>query len=137
MEAQPEKGRGTMTSNPTLTPVLNSEWTRSYAAVPPAIPPHLPLASGGWYHGHPAEADGPGRVPLVESRTKSVGLAFVLAVAFGPVGLCYVSTNVGLVATALTAGTLAVVGGFWPLLLIWPLAVLGSVWGAGRVRTSG
>jgi hypothetical protein len=127
-----------MATNPTLTPVLNSEWTRSSAAVPDVIPPHPALASGGWYHGLPSEGVGPGRIALAEPRHKSVGLAFVLSLLFGPVGLCYVSVNAGLVATALTAGTLLVTGaGFVPLLVIWPLCVLGSVWGAGHVRVGG
>lgn len=127
-----------MATNPTLTPVLNSEWTRSSAAVPDVIPPHPALVSGGWYHGLPAEGVGPGRMPLTERAPKSAGLAFVLSVLFGPVGLCYVSVNAGLVATALTAGTLLVAGaGFVPLLVIWPLCVLGSVWGTGHVRVSG
>jgi hypothetical protein len=127
-----------MPSNPTLTPVLNSEWTRSYAAVPAAIPPHPPLTSGGWYHGQTGETAGPGRMPLTESRPKSAALALVLGVLLGPVGLCYVSVNAGLVATALTAVILLVAGvGFVPLLVIWPLAVFGSVWGAGHVHVSG
>ncbi|HEV7646874.1 MAG TPA: hypothetical protein VGP26_01820 [Actinophytocola sp.] len=126
-----------MATNPTLTPVLNSEWTRSHAATPDAIPPHPALLSGGWYHGTSVELVGPGRMPLSRLRAKSAGLAFVLSVLFGPVGLCYVSVNAGLVATALTAGTLLVAGaGFVPLLVIWPLCVLGSVWGAGHVRVS-
>ncbi|MGH3759003.1 hypothetical protein [Actinophytocola sp.] len=127
-----------MATNPTLSPVFDAEWTRSSAMVPVAIPPHPPLLSGGWYRGHAAEAPGPGRVPPAEPATRSVGLAFVLSVLFGPVGMCYVSTNAGLVATALTAVTLLVAGaGFVPLLVIWPLAVLGSVWGAGHVHVSG
>lgn len=127
-----------MTSNPTLTPVLNSEWTRSSAAIPDAIPPHPPLASGGWYHGQTPEPAGPRRMPVTVRTPKSVGLAFVLGVLFGPVGLCYVSANVGLVATTLTATTLVVAGaGFVPLLVIWPLAVLGSVWGVGHARVGG
>jgi hypothetical protein len=127
-----------MPSNPTLTPVLNSEWTRSTAAVPTAIPPHPPLTSGGWYHGQTGEAAGPGRIPVTAARPKSAALAFVLGVLLGPVGLCYVSVNAGLVATALTAVILLVAGaGFLPLLVIWPLVVLGSVWGAGHVRVGG
>lgn len=113
-------------SNPTITPVLNSEWTRSYASIPEAILPHPELQSG------------PGRIPLNEPRPKSAGVAFVLAMLFGPVGLCYVSARVGLVATALSAAILLVAGaGFVPLLAIWPLAVWGSVWGAGHVHVSG
>jgi hypothetical protein len=119
-------------------PVINSDWTRSSAAIPAAIPPHPPLLSGGWYHGRSPEEPGPGRPPLTEPVPKSVGLAFVLGVLFGPVGLCYLSANVGLVATALTAVVLVVAGaGLVPLLVIWPLAVLGSVWGAGHVHVSG
>jgi hypothetical protein len=115
-----------MASNPTLSPVLNADWVRSTAVTPVAIPPHPPLVSG------------PGRISSSEGAPKSVGLAFVLSMLFGPVGLSYVSVNVGIAATALTAVTLLVAGaGFVPLLVIWPLAVLGSVWGAGRVRASG
>lgn len=77
-------------------------------------------------------------MPLKERTPKSAGLAFVLSMLFGPVGLCYVSVMGGVMATALTAVTLLVAeAGFAPLLVIWPLAVLGSVWGAGRVRASG
>jgi hypothetical protein len=115
-----------MASNPTLSPALNADWVRSTATTPVAIAPHPPLASG------------PGRMPLNERAPKSAGLAFVLGMLFGPVGLCYVSVMGGVVATALTAVTLLVAeAGFVPLLVIWPLAVLGSVWGAGRVRASG
>jgi hypothetical protein len=127
-----------MATNQTLTPVLNEEWTRSTAEIPAVIPPHPPLLSGGWYHGQPSEQTGPGRYPLTRPARKSVGLALVLSVLFGPAGLCYVSANVGLVATALTAATLVVAGaGLTPLLVIWPLAVLASVWGTGRVRARG
>jgi hypothetical protein len=127
-----------MATNPTLTPVVNAEWTRSHAAIPDAIPPHPALLSGGWYHGTGAELVGPGRMALREPRKKSAGLAFVLSVLLGPVGLCYVSVNAGLVVTALTAGTLLVAGlGVVPLLVIWPLCVFGSVWGADHVRVSG
>jgi hypothetical protein len=125
-------------ANQTTIPVINSEWTRSSAAIPAAFPPHPPLLSGGWYHGGSPEVPGPGRAPLTEPAPKSVGLAFVLGVLFGPIGLCYVSANVGLVATSLTAAVLVVAGaGLVPLLVIWPLAVLGSVWGAGHVHVSG
>lgn len=114
-----------MTTNPALSPVINADWVRSTAAIPVAIPPHPPLAAG------------PGRMPLNQRAPKSVGLAFVLSVLFGPVGLCYVSVNVGVAATALTAVVLLVAeAGFVPLLVIWPLAVIGSVWGAGRMRVS-
>jgi hypothetical protein len=115
-----------MAINQTMTPVLNEEWTRSTAAVPAAIAPHPPLLSG------------PGRFPLAKPTRKSVGLALVLSVLFGPIGLLYVSINVGLAATAVSAATLVIAGaGAVPLLVIWPLAVLGSVWGAGRERARG
>lgn len=123
--------------NPTITPVLKPEWVRSNASVPVAIAPHPPMRSGGRYHGPTVEPAGPGRLPVAEQRPKSVVVAFVLGLLFGPVGLCYVSARVGLVATALTAVILLVAGaGFVPLLVIWPLALLGSVWGAGHVHVS-
>ena len=127
-----------MASNPTLTPVPNTEWNRSNAAVPQAIPPHPALTSGGWYHGERGEPAGPGRIPVTAETPKSPLVALVLSILFGPVGLCYVSVNAGLVATALTAVILLVAGaGFLPLLVIWPLAVLGSVRGAGHVHAGG
>jgi hypothetical protein len=127
-----------MATNQTLTPVLNEEWTRSTAEIPAVIQPHPPLLSGGWYHGLPSEPTGPGRYPLAVPASRSVGLALVLGVLFGPVGLCYVSANVGLVATAVSAVTLVVAGvGLVPLLVIWSLAVLGSVWGTARMRARG
>ncbi|HEY7592410.1 MAG TPA: hypothetical protein VH969_04590 [Actinophytocola sp.] len=113
-------------SNPTITPVLNSEWTRSYASIPVAIQPHPELQAG------------PGRIPVNQPRPKSAGVAFVLSMLLGPVGLCYLSARAGLIATVLSAVVLLVAGaGFVPLLVIWPLAVLGSVWGAGHVHVSG
>lgn len=122
----------------TLTPPAVNWSAKSFSTAPAVIPPHPALASGGWYRGSPTETIGPGRYPIEESRQKSVGLAFVLSVLFGPVGLCYVSANAGLVATALTAGLLLVAGvGFLPLLLIWPLAIAASVWGAGHVAVTG
>lgn len=127
-----------MATNPTLTLILDEEWTRSTAVVPAVIPPHPPLLSGGWYHGLATEAVGPGRMPLTKSAPKSVGVAFVLSVLFGPMGMCYVSANAGLTATALTATALIIASaGLAPLLAIWPLAVLGSVWGAGHLRVRG
>ncbi|HEY0450705.1 hypothetical protein [Actinophytocola sp.] len=129
-----------MATRSTLNPTaVAADWyAKPFSAAPAAIPPHPPLVSGGWYHGSPAEPTGPGRYPIEQPRHKSVGLAFVLSVLFGPVGLVYVSANVGLVATALTAVVLLVAGmGFLPLLLIWPLAVAAAVWGAGHVVVSG
>ena len=126
-----------MATNQTLSPELRPGWIRSTAETPAAFPPHPPLQSGGWYRGSPSEAPGPGRYPLAEPAPKSVGLALVLSVLLGPVGLCYVSANVGLVATALSAATLLIAGGLVPLLVIWPLSIIGSVWGAGHVRVSG
>jgi hypothetical protein len=127
-----------MTTNQTLSPELRPEWIRSTAHTPAAIPPHPALQSGGWYRGSPSEASGPGRYPLAEPAPKSVGLAVVLSVLLGPVGLSYVSATAGLVATTLAATTLLIVGaGLVPLLVIWPLSIIGSVWGAGHVRVSG
>jgi hypothetical protein len=68
----------------------------------------------------------------VPPATKSAGLAVVLSVLFGPLGLCYLSTTGGLVATVLTVAVLGYSGSFLPLLLLWPLAVAGAVWGAAQ-----
>ena len=127
-----------MATNQTLSPVLNSEWTRSTAVIPKSIPPYPSRWSDDRHRWQSAEPVGAGRLPLNEPRPKSTGLAFVLSVLFGPVGLCYVSATAGLVATVSTAVILLVAGaGFVPLLVIWPLSVLGSVWGAGHVHVSG
>jgi hypothetical protein len=106
--------------------VVHEEWVpRSRATAPAAFPPHPPLRSGGWYHASTTEAPGPGRPVAVRTR-KSVGVAAVLGVLFGPVGLCYLSLALGLTATAVTA---VVVGyaGLPSLLLLWPLSILAAV----------
>lgn len=107
----------------TLTAVTNPDWRpQSSARVPKAIPPH---PAAGWY-------------PDEQPAEKSVGLAVVLTVLFGPVGLCYLSALAGLVVTTLTAVVLLVAGmGFLPLLLIWPLSVGVAVWSTGHVRVTG
>jgi hypothetical protein len=107
--------------------VIHAEWVpRSQATAPLAFPPHPPLQSGGWYHASMTEAPGPGRPPVAVRTRRSVGVAVVLGVLFGPLGLCYLSLAFGLTAAALTA---VVVGyaGLPALLLLWPLSVLAAV----------
>jgi hypothetical protein len=102
---------------------------KSAAAVPRVFPPHPPLQSGGWYHGQAVEVPGPGRPPVDEPVEKSARLAMVLAAIFGPLGLFYLSANGGLAATVVTVAVLGAAGmGFWPLLLLWPLAVAVAAW---------
>lgn len=100
-------------------------WTpRSQASKPDVFPPHPPLQSGGWYRGVVVEASGPGRPPVVPPVRKTTWAAVVLAVLFGPLGLCYASAKGGLLATVLTVAVLGYAeAGFLPLILIWPLAV--------------
>jgi len=74
------------------------------------------------------ELPGPGRPPVELPRPrKSDGLAILLTVLFGPLGLCYLSVRGGLVATV---GVVAVLGfadmGFLPLVLLWPLSVVAA-----------
>ena len=110
--------------------VIHAEWVpRSHATAPTAFPPHPPLQSGGWYHASMIEAPGPGRPPVVIRAKKSLGVAVVLGVLFGPLGLCYLSLALGLAATALTA---VVVGyaGLPALLLLWPVSILVAAWRA-------
>jgi hypothetical protein len=116
----------------TRTATLANWAPRSHASTPTAFPPHPPLQSGGWYRGSTVEAPGPGRPPVVPPAKKSAGLAVVLSVLFGPLGLCYLSTTGGLVATVFTVGVLGYSGSFLPLVLLWPLAVAGAVWGAAQ-----
>ena len=99
---------------------------RSYVTTPPAFPPHPPLQSGGWYRGSLAELPGPGRPPVVvPPARKSTGVAVLLTVLFGPLGLCYLSGTGGLVATVVVVAALGLSGmGFLPLLLLWPLCVV-------------
>jgi hypothetical protein len=103
--------------------------TRSNAIAPVVYPPHPPLQSGGWYHRTSVELPGPGRPPLTAPPTrKSMSVAVLLTVLFGPLGLCYVSVPGGLVATVTTVAVLGFVGsGFTPLLVLWPLAVVAAV----------
>lgn len=101
-----------------------ADWApASHATKPDVFPPHPPLQSGGWYHGTTAEVPGPGRPPVVPPTTKSAGLAVLLTVLFGPLGLAYLSANIGLVATVLTVAILGYVGSFLPLLVIWPITI--------------
>ena len=110
-----------------------ADWApTSHASTPRAFPPHPPLQSGGWYHGATAEAPGPGRPPVVPPTAKSTGLASLLSVLFGPLGLCYLSSSGGLVATVGTVAVLGYFGSFLPLLLIWPVSVAAAVWGSRR-----
>jgi hypothetical protein len=110
-----------------------ADWApASHASTPAAFPPHPPLQSGGWYHGATAEAPGPGRPPVIPPVTKSPGVAVGLAVLGGPLGLCYLNVNAGLVATVLTVAVLGFVGSFLPLLVVWPLAVALAVRGVRR-----
>jgi hypothetical protein len=73
---------------------------------------------------------------------KSLSLAVVLCVLFGPLGLCYLSAGVGLAATVLAAVVAGVAGLPW-LLLVWPLSVamaasrlFVTASGPGGARTS-
>lgn len=101
---------------------------RSHASTPLAYPPHPPLQSGGWYRGTMVELPGPGRPPVLMPRPrKSDGLAIVLAVLFGPLGLCYLSVRGGLVATVAAVAVLGFADmGFLPLVLLWPLSVVAA-----------
>lgn len=106
---------------------------KSRASTPLAVPPHPPLQSGGWYRGAMHELPGPGRPPVVAPRPKkSTGLAALLTLLFGPLGLCYLSTTGGLVATVVAVAVLGYAG-FWSLLLLWPLSVAVAVT-ASRLR---
>lgn len=100
----------------------------SHASTPLAYPPHPPLQSGGWYRGTMIELPGPGRPPLVAPHPrKSAGLAILLTVLFGPLGLCYLSVTGGLVATVVVLAVLGFAGmGFLPLLLLWLLTVAAA-----------
>ena len=96
----------------------------SHASTPLAFPPHPPLQSGGWYRGTMVELPGPGRPPvLTPPARRSTAVAVVLALLFGPLGLCYLSTTGGLVATVAVVAVLGMAGSFLPLLLLWPLCV--------------
>ena len=113
---------------------LKTGMTPSQASIPTAFPPHPPLQSGGWYHATTIEAPGPGRPPVVTPTPKSARLAIALAALLGPLGLCYLSTTGGLVATVIAVGILGFADvGFLPLLLLWPLSVAAAVWGV-RLR---
>jgi hypothetical protein len=102
---------------------------KSIATVPRVFPPHPPLQSGGWYHGQTAEAPGPGRPPVDPPAEKNAALAMTLTALFGPLGLLYLSANGGVAATVVTVAVLGMAGmGFWPLLLLWPLAVATAAW---------
>jgi hypothetical protein len=118
----------------TMTVTYLADWhPKSQATTPAAFPPHPPLQSGGWYHGSAAEAPGPGRPPVVVPAKKSLGLAVLFTVLFGPLGLCYLSVNYGLVATVLAVGILGYAGmGFLPVLFIWPMTVAVAAWLTAR-----
>lgn len=91
---------------------------------PAPIPPHPPLVSGGWYRGiSPDEVLGPGRYPVEPPQDRSVGTALLLALLFGPAGLCYVTVWGGLISSVLTATAVALLG-FEPLLIAWPLSAV-------------
>jgi hypothetical protein len=112
---------------PSYTKTVRTNLTpRSRAKQPAAYPPHPPLQSGGWYHGTAFEALGPGRVATPEPPRKSSGLAVLLSVLFGPLGLFYLSTTAGLVATVVTGGALVAMGAL-SLLFLWPLAIVTTI----------
>jgi hypothetical protein len=82
------------------------------------------------------ELPGPGRPAVLSAPVrKSTRLAVLLAALFGPLGLCYLSTTGGLVATVAVVAVLGLSGlGFLPLLLLWPLCVAVAA-GASRLRS--
>jgi len=82
-------------------------------ATPAAIPPHPPLMAAG------------GGTPI-QPVGGSVGAALVLAVLFGPAGLCYTSVTGGLMAIGVT-GIALILFGFVALAVIWPLAIVAAV----------
>ena len=94
---------------------------KTSGATPPAIPPHPPLLSGGWYRSG-GEVLGPGRYPVRSPADKSVGVALLLSVLFGPAGIGYTSITAGLIACGVSAISL-ILFGFVSLLVIWPLAI--------------
>lgn len=81
----------------------------------------------GWtWTGH----TGPLPPPVVPTREKSVGVAIVLTLFFGPFGMFYstVGGALAMLAVLFVGGFLAF-GLFW--FLLWPIAWVGSmVWGA-------
>jgi hypothetical protein len=117
----------------TRTTTLAKWAPRSHATKPAAFPPHPALQSGGWYQASPLEAPGPGRPPVIPTTKKYAGLAVLLSVLFGPLGLCYLSMTGGLVATVFTVGVLGYSGSFLPLIVLWPVAVaVAAAWGSRR-----
>jgi hypothetical protein len=113
-----------MTNSVQLDQRFTALMSESTGSVPRPIPPHAPLASGGWYHGASLEEVlGPGRFPVEVPGDKSVGLALALTLVFGPFGLCYLSLPGGLICVALTS-ILVFLFGAAPLLIVWPLAML-------------
>ena len=92
-------------------------------STPAAIPPHPPLVSGGWYRSLVRrEVLGPGRYPLEAPVDRSVGAAVALSAVIGPLGICYSSVTVGMIAIGVTAVAL-VLFGIVALLVVWPVAI--------------
>lgn len=100
---------------------------KSFSTKPVAFAPHPPLVSGGWYNGSDQEIVGPGRYPVPRPKDKTTGSALLWTFFFGPLGLCYLSVNAGVVATALTAAALVLSGSAIALAVIWPIVMLLSV----------
>jgi hypothetical protein len=100
---------------------------KSFSTKPVAFAPHPPLVSGGWYNGSDQEIAGPGRYPVPRPKDKTAGSALLWTFFFGPLGLCYLSVNAGVAATALTAAALILSGSAIALAVIWPIVMLLSV----------
>jgi hypothetical protein len=100
---------------------------KSFSTKPVAIAPHPALISGGWYNSAAQEVVGPGRYPVPRPPDRTARAALRWTFFLGPLGLCYLSTTAGLLATALTAGLLVLTGSAVVLAVIWPVVMLLSV----------
>lgn len=95
-------------------PPPNPLTPKSSAMRPAVVIPHPPL---GWT---PPE---PPRRPAFRSVGKSGRTAFTWTLLFGPLGLCYLSVALGLVAT-MAAVVAIVLGGAALLAVIWPVSMI-------------
>jgi len=107
---------------------------KSFSHTPVLFVPHPPLVSGGWYRGAGQEVAGPGRYPVARPADKTAGAALLWTFFFGPLGLGYLSTTAGVLATALSAGVLVIAGSTLTLAVIWPLVMIVSVVAATNRR---
>lgn len=110
------------------------------AQSPAPVPQSAPVAAAPWDWDFPDQPDSPGSPKtsyrpqphhVVVTSTKSVGIAILLTVLFGPLGMLYSTVVGGLIMLVVTPIFAFITLGFG-LLLTWPICI---VWAALAVSS--